>query len=116
MPSPSLYVDMDPNVNVERLNSMHTPDGGWDHLVYPPPFPEQEEELFLDSRPSQVHNRAFHDLVAEGDYAGAIELIAEHDVDVNCTYGNDGLTALRKAMFNGDTSGVEFLRSLGATA
>ncbi|KAN0090790.1 hypothetical protein V8E55_004356 [Tylopilus felleus] len=74
-----------------------------------------EEELFIDSHPSQVHNRAFHDLVAEGDYAGAIELIAEHDVDVNCTYGSDDLTALQKAMFSGDTSGVEFLRSLGAT-
>ncbi|KAF8555316.1 hypothetical protein OG21DRAFT_921941 [Imleria badia] len=74
-----------------------------------------EEELYLDSHPSQVHNRAFHDLIAEGDYAGAIELIAEHDVDVNCTYGNDPLTALQKAMFSGDTSGVEFLRSLGAT-
>lgn len=81
-----------------------------------PPSSEQEEELFIDSHPSQVHNRAFHDLVAEGDYAGAIELVAEHDVDVNCTYGNDGLTALQKAMFSGDTSGVEFLRSLGATA
>ena len=31
-----------------------------------PPSSEQEEELFIDSHPSQVHNRAFHDLVAEG--------------------------------------------------
>ncbi|KAG8213598.1 hypothetical protein J3R82DRAFT_10267 [Butyriboletus roseoflavus] len=75
-----------------------------------------EEELFLDSHPSQVHDRAFHDLVAQGDYTGAIELIAEHDVDINCIYGNDRLTALQKAMFSGDTSGVRFLRSLGATA
>ncbi|KAF8135831.1 hypothetical protein EV363DRAFT_1321781 [Boletus edulis] len=74
-----------------------------------------EEEEFLDSHPSQVHSRAFHDLVAEGDYVGAIDVIAEHDVDVNCTYGNDGLTALQKAMYSGDASGVEFLRSLGAT-
>lgn len=78
-------------------------------------YAKQEEELYLDSHPTQVHNRAFHDLVAEGDYAGAIELIAEHDVDINCTFGSDSLTALQKAMYSGDTSGVEFLRSLGAT-
>ena len=76
---------------------------------------EQEEEVFLDSHPSQLHIRAFHDLVAQSDYAGAIELIAEHDIDINRTYGSEGLSALQKAMFNGDTSGVEFLKSLGAT-
>ncbi|KAH0827408.1 hypothetical protein J3R83DRAFT_4064 [Lanmaoa asiatica] len=98
------------NDDVDRLNSnLHTTGGGWDRSA------TQEEELFLDSRPSQVHNRAFHDLVAEGDYAGAIELIAEYDIDINCTYGSDSLTALQKALFNGDMSGVEFLRSLGAT-
>ncbi|KAG9316279.1 hypothetical protein JVU11DRAFT_2309 [Chiua virens] len=74
-----------------------------------------EEEVHLDSHPNQVHVRAFHDLVAAGDYNGTIDLIAEHDVDVHCRYGSDSLTALQKAMFNGDTSGVEFLRSLGAT-
>lgn len=88
------------------------------NLDYPIPTflpPPQEEELFLDSNPTQIHIRAFHDLVAEGDYTGAIELIAEHDVDLSSTYGNEGLTALQKAMFSGDTSGVEFLKSLGAT-
>jgi len=74
-----------------------------------------EEELFLDDHPNQVHIRAFHDLVAQGDYAGAIDLVAVHSVDVNGTYGSDGLTALQKATFSGDTSGAEFLKSLGAT-
>ena len=75
----------------------------------------EQEEVFLDSHASQLHIRTFHDLVARGDYADAIELITEHDIDVNSTYGSKGLTALQKAMFNGDTSRVEFLNSLGAT-
>jgi len=74
-----------------------------------------DEELYLDSHPTQIHARAFHDLVAQGEYTGAIELMQKHDVDVNCTYGSDGLTVFQKAMFSGDTSGVEFLRGLGAT-
>ncbi|KAF9232739.1 hypothetical protein BU15DRAFT_90584 [Melanogaster broomeanus] len=74
-----------------------------------------DEEIFLEANPEQVHNRAFHDLVAQGDYESAKELISEHNVDVNCTFGNDGLTALQKALFSGDTNGVEFLQSIGAT-
>ncbi|KIJ67621.1 hypothetical protein HYDPIDRAFT_108490 [Hydnomerulius pinastri MD-312] len=75
-----------------------------------------DEELFLEDHPDQVHIRAFHDLVAQGEYEAVTELMSEHDVDVNCTFGTDGLTALQKAMFSGDTKGVEFLQSLGATA
>ncbi|KAF9222712.1 hypothetical protein BS17DRAFT_783281 [Gyrodon lividus] len=73
-----------------------------------------EEEICLEVNPEQVHSRAFHDLVAQGDYEGAMELISEHNVDVNCTFGNGGLTALQKAVFSGDAKGVEFLQSLGA--
>lgn len=48
----------------------------------------------------------------KGDYADTIELIVEHDIEINSTYGSKGLTALQKAMFSGDTSRVEFLRRL----
>ena len=82
--------------------------------IGPAPCVEQEE-VPLDSHPSQLHIRTFHDLVARGDYADAIELIAEHDIDINSTYKSKGLTPLQKAMLSGDTSGVEFLKCLGVT-
>ncbi|KAH7888466.1 hypothetical protein F5I97DRAFT_701708 [Phlebopus sp. FC_14] len=74
-----------------------------------------DEEDFLEKNPEQQINRAFHDLIAQGEYEAASQLI-EQGADVNCTYGKEGLTAMQKAMLVGDTRGVEFLQSKGAAA
>lgn len=54
---------------------------------YRPPHPSAEQEK--NANPSQLPVRTFHNLVAAGEYTGAVELTTEHDVDVNCTHGSE---------------------------
>lgn len=69
----------------------------------------------MKHHPEQELHHAFHDLIAQGQFDDAEKLVSEQGVDVNCSYGHEGFTALKKAMLCGDARGAEFLRSLGAT-
>jgi ankyrin repeat protein len=74
----------------------------------------QEEQAALEADPAAARQRAFFELLAQGDAADAEELLLEHGLDVDARETLDGPTALHAAAARDDAPAVAMLLRHGA--